>query len=244
MRAGYRALLALVCSLLSACASVPVGAPPEINGMRRFGAGTGFFIGPDLVLTNFHVVGSCKAVTVGNNYDTTEVIAKFMAGDRAADLAVISAAAADVTPARFKTGLDANAAQTWAIVGYPEQQRNMPAVEAELDRVWIDPFDFMGDPERFSFNGDVRRGNSGSPVLDDHGAVIGVVAQKLDTEMIYKMTGVLVNDVGVAISNRKIFDFLRANQIAFQPSASATTRSQRQLLREAHGFVRQIGCWR
>jgi S1-C subfamily serine protease len=196
------------------------------------------------VLTNFHVVDRCKALTVGNNYDATEVIAKLRAGDREADLAVLSAAAPDITPARFRTVVDTNANQTWAIVGYPEQKPRVPAMEAELDRVWIDPFDFMGDPERFSFNGDVQRGNSGSPVLDDHGAVIGVVAQKLNTEMIYETTGVLVNDVGVAISNRKIFDFLRANQIAFQPAASATTRSQRQLLREAHGFVRQIGCWR
>src|SRR6266566_4797934 len=96
-------LLALGCGVLSACASVPVGSPPEIHGMRRFAVGTGFFIGPDRVLTNFHVVGSCKAVTVGNNYDTTQVIATLMAGDRAADLAVLSAAATDVTPARFKT---------------------------------------------------------------------------------------------------------------------------------------------
>jgi len=90
----------------------------------------------------------------------------------------------------------------------------------------------------------VRHGDSGSPVLDDHGSVIGVVSKRLNTEMIYEMTGVLVNEVGIAISNRKVFEFLRANQIAFQPAAGAMMRSQRELLREAHGFVRQIGCWR
>jgi S1-C subfamily serine protease len=237
------ALSALGCGVLSACASVPVGAPAEIHGMRRFAVGTGFFIGPDTILTNFHVVGGCKALTVGNNWDSTEVIAKFTAGDQAADLAVLAAAAPDVTPARFKTVVDTNPKQTWAIVGYPEERR-LPAVEAELDRVWIDPFDFRGDPESFSFNGDVRHGDSGSPVLDDHGSVIGVVSKKLNTDMIYEMTGVLVNDVGIAISNRKVFDFLRANKIAFQPAASAAMRSQKQLLRDAHGFVRQIGCWK
>ncbi len=270
IRFTYSALLALCCcGLLSACASAPddtlprakappranarlqpnasltANAPLEVDGLRLAGSGTGFFIGPDSVLTNFHVVAECAALTVGNNHDGMEVAAKFVAGDPEADLAVIAASAPDTTPAQFRIEVNTDTAQTWAIVGYPVRGR--PVLQAEFDRVWIDPLDFLDDHKLFSFSGAVRHGSSGSPVLDDHGSVVGVVTAKLDLQKVYQNTGIrldLVNDVGIAIPNAAVFDFLGANQLAFQSTTHATARSQKQVLEDARHFVREIGCWK
>jgi S1-C subfamily serine protease len=227
---------------MSACASLPVSAPPGASGLRLAATGTGFFIGRDIVLTNYHVAAGCAAVTVGNNVEGMEIAATFVAGDPAADLAVLSAAAPDVSPAQFRMTIDTDTRQRWAIVGYPEH--GLPVSQAELDRVWIDPVDFLGDDPSFTFSGSVRHGNSGSPVLDDHGLVVGIVHAKLDSEKIYQKTGALLDETGIAISNREVFDFLRAHRIAFQRAAATATRSPRQLLNDAHGFVRQIACWK
>jgi hypothetical protein len=102
----------------------------------------------------------------------------------------------------------------------------------------------MTGGDRYSFYGPVRRGNSGGPVLDDTAAVLGVVTAQLDTVAVYRMTGIVIDDVGVAIANRTVLGFLEANKIEFKAAVSAPKLSPQQVLEEARGFVRQIGCWR
>ena len=220
--------------------------PPAVGGLRRLGTGSGFFVGAGRVLTNFHVVESCSALTVGNNVEGAETFATLVAGDRAVDLAVLStdgAGTAGMKPARFQSLLAAPTSDTFAVVGYPEH--GLPVLMAELDEVTVYIPDLMSDLKRYNFNGDVRRGNSGGPVLDATAAVVGVVTAQLNTPEIYRRTGVLVDDVGLAIANRTIFEFLRANQIEFELAAApAPSYSSERLLEEARGFVRQIGCWR
>ncbi len=77
---------------------VPLG----VEGMRRIGTGSGFFIAANQLLTNFHVVASCRAMTVGNNTEGEEVAAKLFASDPQADLAVLSAEEKDIQPAQFR----------------------------------------------------------------------------------------------------------------------------------------------
>jgi S1-C subfamily serine protease len=235
-------VLGLALSALSACASLTAEPPPEVAGMHRAITGTGFFIGPQMVLTNVHVAGHCKEVTVGNIYEDGEVLANVVASDARVDLAVLSAKAPHVTPARFSTMIDTDPKQSWAIVGYP--LRDVPGLEAEFDQVWIDPIDFLDNNHPLTFNGAVRPGNSGSPVLNDRGAVVGIVFARVDIEKVFEKTGVEINDVGMAIPNRIVFDFLKAHDIAYRPATSTALRSQKQLKSDAGGFVRQISCWR
>jgi S1-C subfamily serine protease len=217
---------------------------PELEGLRLFAVGTGFFITTDRVLTNFHVAGECTALTVGNNTEGEQVVAKLIGGDAAVDLAVLSTKPADVKPARFRTAISAEKANKLAIVGYPEH--GLPVLKAELSEVSVPRADLTGAPGRYKFSGGVRRGNSGGPVLDDSGAVVGIVTQKVDTVAVYRATGVVVDDIGIAISSVTIFDFLNANKTAFE-RATATPEGgliPGQVLDEARGFVRQIGCWK
>ena len=101
-----------------------------------------------------------------------------------------------------------------------------------------------GDRRFYSFIGAVRGGNSGGPVLDEKGAVVGVVTAKINTPAIFKRTGIVVKDIGFAIPNSTIFDFLRRNSVAFQQGQQAAALAPAQILQEAHGFVRQIRCWK
>src|SRR5579872_974607 len=55
--------------------------PANVEGLRLFATGTGFFVSNGVVLTNFHVAGSCKALTVGNNSEGDELSATLVAGD-------------------------------------------------------------------------------------------------------------------------------------------------------------------
>jgi S1-C subfamily serine protease len=217
-------------------------APPGVEGMRRIGSGSGFFIAMDRVVTNFHVIESCRAMTVGNNIEGEEVDAKVIATDPRADLAVLAAEEKDIQPAQFLAGPFAETREDLAIVGYPEH--GLVVLQAELHRVAVFQDDLEKSGARYNFFGPVRRGNSGGPLLDAHGAVVGVVTAKIDTVALYKKTGEVVDDLGVAIANHTVFDFLSKNQIAFALATADADLSSEDLLKKAHGFVRQIGCWR
>lgn len=215
--------------------------PPNVEGLRQTGVGTGFFVAPQVVLTNFHVAGNCKALTVGNNTEGEEVAAVFRSGDSADDLAILLAEDASAKPAQFQMALDEETGAGLAIVGYPEH--GLPVIQAELDPVIASPDDLVADRAFYPFAGAVRRGNSGSPVLDGHGAVLGMVRAKIDTVATYRATGNVVDNIGFAISNATILAFLQSNSVAFEPSAQQVSLSPEQLLHDAHDFVRQIGCW-
>ena len=215
---------------------------PGLEGVRLIGGGTGFYFASDKILANYHVVGICKALTVGNGVEGSEGVAKLVASDPAADLAVLSTSATVPEPARFETAVYTETGEGMAIVGYPEH--GLLVLEAELSPVDAVTRELVSDRPKFPFHGAVRRGNSGSPVLDDSGAVVGVVEAKVDTVSVYQNTGKVVDNIGYAISNHVVFDFLRTNRLAYLSALPAPSLTRAQLLDRAHGFVRQIGCWK
>ncbi len=212
------------------------------GGYRPVAAGTGFFVARDRVLTNYHVVKDCKALAIGNNIEGWEIDAQFLAGDEEADLALLSARASGISPARFRTRADEGAGDSWAIVGYPDNA--FPILQAELDRVTLDPADIFSGRSTMPFSGEVRHGNSGSPVLDNRGAVVGVVFGKIDSDKLYRGTGMRLDNIGVAIPGRTVLEFLRENKINVRSATSRGTRGDKELLEEARNYVRQVTCWR
>jgi S1-C subfamily serine protease len=216
--------------------------PPGVKGLHLASTGSGFFIAQNRVLTNFHVAGSCTALTVGNNREGQEEDAGLVAGDAAVDLAVLSTIGADETPVVFNSDTALESGAHLAVVGYPAFGR--PVLEAQLEQASVMDSDATGDRRFYSFIGAVRGGNSGGPVLDEKGTVVGVVTAKINTPAMYRRTGIVIKDIGFAIPNSAIFDFLRRNSVTFQQGRQAANLAPAQILQEAHGFVRQIGCWK
>ena len=214
-------------------------APEGVGSRRLAGVGTGFYVSSDEILTNFHVAGKCGAVTVGNETEGHEAVATVVAGDPAVDLLLLRTDRHVGAPARFAAGaLDS----PLSVVGYPEH--GLPVRVAEVSPVSARPSTVGTSDVHYRFDGEVRRGNSGSPVLNGSGAVVGVVVMKVDTVEVYQKTGAVVDNIGVAISNRAVLDFLRANRVEIEKSEGGVTLVPELLLDKAHGFVRQIGCWR
>jgi S1-C subfamily serine protease len=213
----------------------------NVQGLRLTATGTGFFVDQRTVLTNFHVAGGCRALTVGNNTEGEELAAMLLAGDPQDDLAILSVDDPHAKPAQFQTALDRETGTGMAIIGYPEH--GLPVLLAELNEVVASPDDLLSDSSRYPFSGAVRHGDSGSPVLDDSGAVLGIVEAKIDTVATFRATGEIVDRIGYAISNATIIAFLRANHIEISSARSSDKLAPDELLQRAHDFVRQIGCW-
>jgi S1-C subfamily serine protease len=210
---------------------------------RLYGTGSGFYVsGSGDILTNNHVVRSCSLVTATPD-DGNKIAARVIATSPAPDLALLRT---DHTPpgvASFSTAPERSDGARLAVVGYPAY--GLPTRLSTLSPAQIEPDKLATTQAGVRFNGEVRHGNSGSPLLDQSGDVLGVVYATVDTPKVYAATHRLVTDIGVAVSYSAALRFLAEN--AVKPvfaSGPSTTLSPEQLHAKSRTFVVQIGCWR
>ncbi|WP_433292279.1 trypsin-like peptidase domain-containing protein [Actinoplanes sp. CA-030573] len=146
----------------------------RLPGARR--AGTGFRIGPDLLLTNWHVLDRATAVTADFDYEDGSVAATTVGtdpgsivGDREDDWAVIRTS--EPLPGRWPiVRLDAAAApvpgERAFIVQHPDGQRKrLGFVRNQISDV---------DERVVHYLTDTEAGSSGAPVFDAAGRLIAL----------------------------------------------------------------------
>jgi S1-C subfamily serine protease len=139
-----------------------------VQACGREGAGSGFVVGPGRVLTNAHVVRGADAVVVRSR-DGTQRPARVVLFDPAADAAVLDVAGLGARALRPAVpagrGTDA-----W-VAGHP-LGGPLRVVTATVLRMAAGR---EGDRQTYVLRTVVRPGNSGGPLLDRDGRVLGLV---------------------------------------------------------------------
>ncbi len=139
--------------------------------------GSGFVISPDRVMTNAHVVAGSSSVQVyasGKPFDATVV-----SYDSSVDIAILAVPNLPPGPLSFaedqaKTGLDV------VVLGYPGGG-NFTATPARIrEAIKLSGPDIYRDPQPvtrdvYTIRANVEQGNSGGPLIDMNGHVLGVV---------------------------------------------------------------------
>lgn len=94
---------------------------------------------------------------------------------------------------------------------------------------------FMGDNETFQVSVEIQPGNSGGPLLDSSGRVIGVIVSTL-------LNG---QNVNYAIKREKLLHFLKSNKIPFlsKSKANQTVSSREALVEQCEKAVYLIECF-
>ena len=187
----------------AACQQV-VGITTELTYQNFFGqtssqavSGSGFIITEDgYILTNYHVISYAAqgnyAITV-MTYDGTSYTAKIVGVDASNDIAVLKIDATELTPVTFGDSDEMSVGDTVYAVGNPlgELQFTMTTGHVSaLDRT-ITTDEGSVPINMFQIDAAVNSGNSGGPVYNDAGQVIGIVTAK------YSSTG--VEGLGFAI---------------------------------------------
>jgi S1-C subfamily serine protease len=138
--------------------------------------GSGFFVGPSHVVTNAHVVAGTETSSVALNGSTYE--ASVVLFDPGVDLAVLYVPQAQAAPLQLSSD-EPQRGQTAAALGFPGggDLTVSPAAVTAVHHVQAP--DIYGEEraERtvVEMRADVRRGNSGGPLLVAPGVVGGVV---------------------------------------------------------------------
>jgi serine protease Do len=200
--------------------------------------GTGFFVDRDgAVLTSRHVVENCEAISVSPTTGDT-VAAEIIGFDQINDLALLRT---DVSPpgvARFVQGRSPGV----AIVGYPDQ--GIPPIRPLLTiATMIGTETIVPGLTVLKMNADVRPGNSGGPLLDQKGNVVGVVFAEINTPGIYAQTGEIVRNIGFAIPGDVVVAFISRFQIPYWKAGGAAEAGAADLLGQARPYIARIGCW-
>jgi S1-C subfamily serine protease len=142
-------------------------------GCDRFGIGSGFVLPGGVVVTNRHVIDQPREVSL-NTWDGVSLDATVTGIAVDSDLAVLQLrdAAADLPVAELRT-TPVEVGETIVAVGYPE---GGPATVTTGSVVGLVDGELLGEPsEVIRVDATIRQGNSGGPLLDEQGRVVGVV---------------------------------------------------------------------
>ena len=139
--------------------------------------GSGFVVAPNRVMTNAHVVAGSNSVQVyasGNPFDAAVV-----SYDPAVDIAILAVPNLPPPPLTFAQA-EAKTGASVVVLGYPGGG-NFTATPARIrEAIKLSGPDIYRDPapvtrDVYTIRADVEQGNSGGPLIDLNGNVLGVV---------------------------------------------------------------------
>jgi S1-C subfamily serine protease len=183
------------------------GAPsPEATG-RQVSSGTGFVVAPGRALTNAHVVENCRGLRV-RAANGTDMTARVLRTDRQRDLALIEVPAEAGPPLAFRREMNIRRGEGVVTYGFP--LAGMLSSGPTLTTGEVSALAGLADDQRqFQISAPVQPGNSGGPLLDLGGHVVGVIVSKLNAARVAQRTGDIPQNVNFAVKGNEALDFLR-----------------------------------
>jgi S1-C subfamily serine protease len=197
---------------------------------------SGFFVTQaGHLLTNAHVVDGCTTIFVKSSGGQPGV-AQVIAVDQNDDLALLKLERRAESTAAFRIGRPIRAGESAVVFGFPLSQllASTGNATAGIVTALAGPLD---DPHQIQISAPVQPGNSGGPVLDGSGYLIGVVVSKLSLVL-----GDVPQNVNFAIKASTAANFLDARGIAYKSAAGEKELPIPEIVAQARDFSVQVLC--
>jgi len=220
---------------VSAKQDKPAGQPaPSAKGTS---AGSGFFVTADgVALTNAHVLEGCTDAVIAS-YGAARIVVRDEVNDLAL-LKLISPAA--TTPARFRRK-PIMLGETAFAMGFPlaGQLDNGLNFTSGIISSLAGP---GNDTRALQLTAPIQAGNSGGPIVDNAGLVVGVTQAKLSEVAAIRAGGAFPQNVNFGIKADLATNFLRANAIDPQDSESGEQQPTVNVARDGRAYTVQVKC--
>jgi len=205
-------------------------------------SGTGFVISANgHVVSNEHVIHGCVGDIQGNLGGEAPVKLRVVSSDRTNDLALLQAPSPfkDIATIRDKP---VHSGDSVVAIGYPFH--GMLTSDFTVTTGIVSSLSgIMNDSRYLQISAAVQPGNSGGPLLDTDGQIIGMVAAKLDALKIAQATGEIPENINFAIKTGMLRDFLDNSAIAYQTaSESKGELKTADIAKNARGYTLLISC--
>ena len=196
--------------------------------------GSGWRVARGAIVTNHHVVNGCSRLSVNG------VAAEVRSSDARSDLALLNSTvpgpSANVRARRVAVG------EPVAVAGYP--LRGLLSGFNMTTGTLSSLSGMGGDTSLVQITAPVQPGNSGGPVLDSAGNLMGVVVSKLDAIKAAKITGDIPQNVNFAINANVLRSFLDANSVEYDTASSDKALPTTAIAEKAKGFTVLVECWK
>lgn len=194
----------------SAAAPSPSPPPPPTPSIAS--SGTAFRIASGQFVTNHHVINSCAALKINGKMG-----GQVAASDPIKDLALVSIANDQGDSASIRTTrIQLNESITAA--GFPLEGAfsGIAITNGTISRL----SGLRGDTGEVQISAPVQPGNSGGPLLDTAGNVIGVVSSKLNALKVAGASGDIPQNVNFAINGSSLRAFLDAKNVNYKEAGN------------------------
>lgn len=203
--------------------------------------GTGFFVSQQgHLLTNHHVIEGCSSIRLrlpGQSSRDATLVAR----DSNNDLALLKSESRPDAVASLSSRKRPQLGQFAIIFGFP--LTGVLSSSGNLVTGTVSALSGLQDDSRlFQISAPVQPGNSGGPVMDASGAVIGVVVGKLDARAVEKAIADIPQNVNFAIKGALAAGFLDSNGVDYVTEAGNQTIPVEEIAKRAIRFTVLVEC--
>lgn len=205
------------------------------------GSGSGFYINSDgHILTNYHVVEECSTVATFKAGESTQ--ATIVSTDPRNDMAVLKSEQKASKFAKFRGGKGLKRGADITVIGYP--LKGLLSSDATATFGYVNALrGIQDDSSKMQISAPIQHGNSGGPVLDTSGNVVGVIVSSISDQYLYEKTGAVPQNANFAINGLFARTFLDAREITYSLSSESEALSKTAIVDKGTEFTTQVLCY-
>lgn len=214
----------------------PTETKPKRNAKS---SGTGFYVsGNGHIVTNNHVIAECSAINVmppGGSPVSATLVAK----DKTNDLAILKTSSSPAAVPGLRTQM--RLGEAVYVFGFP--LTGLLSTSGNFTAGAITATTGTEDDTRLAqISAPVQPGNSGGPLLDKYGNVIGVIVSKLNALNVAAATKDIPQNVNFAIKSGIATNFLDTNGVVANGAVSTRELPPEAIADLAKSFTVQVLC--
>ena len=206
-----------------------------------YSTGSGFYVTTSgHIISNNHVVAGCAEMRVTEGDSAMPV--KVMATDPERDLALLQLPHGVPAAVTFRDG-PAKLGENVVVMGFPLSGlvTSDAVVTTGIVSALAGPRD---DRHLLQISAPVQPGNSGGPLLDGSGRLVGVVVATLSTLKMAQLTGAIPENINFAIKAEDARAFLKAHNIAVASPPVGRYLNTATIADQALKYTVRLECWK